>query len=76
MLIASQLVRGYTLDLTSEGVCTFSPPVACVPLTPGTADSIRAVATDMTDDMMSFYDGNGPGKTPGLLPLPYYCMCW
>ncbi|KAJ4386252.1 hypothetical protein N0V93_009145 [Gnomoniopsis smithogilvyi] len=26
----------------------------------------------MTEDMMSFYNGNEPGRTPGLLPLPYY----
>jgi len=23
---------------------------------------------------MSFYHGNEPGQTPGLLPDPYYCM--
>lgn len=22
---------------------------------------------------MAFYDGDKPGKTPGLLPDPYYC---
>lgn len=22
---------------------------------------------------MSFYKGNEPGQTPGLLPKPYYC---
>lgn len=27
----------------------------------------------MTEDLMSFYDGDKPGKTPGLLPDPYYC---
>lgn len=27
----------------------------------------------MADDMLSFYDDNKPGGTPGLLPQPYYC---
>ena len=27
----------------------------------------------MADDMMTFYNGDQPGGTPGLLPLPYYC---
>lgn len=35
--------------------------------------SINAVASDMADDMMSFYLGDQPGHTPGLLPQPYYC---
>lgn len=26
----------------------------------------------MAKDMLSFYDGNKPGATPGLLPTPYY----
>lgn len=28
----------------------------------------------MAEDMLSFYTGNQPGQTPGLLPAPYYCM--
>lgn len=27
----------------------------------------------MAKNMMSFYKGNEPGQTPGLLPKPYYC---
>lgn len=27
----------------------------------------------MAEDMMSFYHGDEPGNTPGLLPDPYYC---
>ncbi|POS73223.1 glycosylhydrolase family 76-1, partial [Diaporthe helianthi] len=34
--------------------------------------SIKSVASDMAEDMMSFYTGNEPGQTPGLLPKPYY----
>lgn len=29
----------------------------------------------MATDMLSFYHGDEPGGTPGLLPDPYYCMC-
>lgn len=28
----------------------------------------------MVADLMSFYKGDQPGHTPGLLPDPYYCM--
>jgi hypothetical protein len=27
----------------------------------------------MAEDLVSFYHGNEPGQTPGLLPDPYYC---
>jgi len=37
------------------------------------ADSVKTVAASMADDMMSFYHGDEPGGTPGLLPEPYYC---
>jgi hypothetical protein len=30
----------------------------------------------MAEDMMSFYHGDEPGGTPGLLPGPYYCKCF
>ncbi|CAN8100143.1 unnamed protein product [Discula destructiva] len=53
LLMGTQVVKGYTLNLTSE-------------------ESVKSVASDMADDMMSFYNGNEPGQTPGLLPLPYY----
>ncbi|KAK0656478.1 glycosyl hydrolase family 76-domain-containing protein [Cercophora newfieldiana] len=38
----------------------------------GSTDSVKTVAASMADDMMSFYHGNEPGGTPGLLPDPYY----
>lgn len=38
----------------------------------GSTGSLKSVASSMTDDMMSFYEGHKPGGTPGLLPLPYY----
>ncbi|KAH9889236.1 glycoside hydrolase family 76 protein [Xylariomycetidae sp. FL2044] len=35
-------------------------------------DSIKSTAKDMAADLLSFYKGNQPGQTPGLLPDPYY----
>lgn len=37
------------------------------------SQSITSVASEMAEDMMSFYKGNELGQTPGLLPKPYYC---
>lgn len=37
------------------------------------SQTITSVASDMAEDMMSFYKGNELGQTPGLLPKPYYC---
>ncbi|KAI1779272.1 glycoside hydrolase family 76 protein [Hypoxylon cercidicola] len=36
------------------------------------SDSIKDVAKQMAEDLVSFYNGNEPGQTPGLLPQPYY----
>lgn len=27
----------------------------------------------MAEDLLTFYTGDKPGGTPGLLPQPYYC---
>jgi mannan endo-1,6-alpha-mannosidase len=35
---------------------------------------MKSTAKDMATDMMSFYNGDQRGQTPGLLPQPYYCM--
>ncbi|KAI1298055.1 glycosyl hydrolase family 76-domain-containing protein [Xylaria venustula] len=35
-------------------------------------DSIKNVAKQLAVDLMSMYNGNQPGQTPGLLPQPYY----
>ncbi|KAI0182672.1 family 76 glycosyl hydrolase [Xylaria flabelliformis] len=35
-------------------------------------DSIKDVAKFLAADLMSMYNGNQPGQTPGLLPQPYY----
>ncbi|KAJ4145867.1 hypothetical protein LMH87_004699 [Akanthomyces muscarius] len=34
--------------------------------------SVKDTAKGLADDMLSFYSGNKPGGTPGLLPSPYY----
>ncbi|RKU40538.1 hydrolase 76 protein, variant 2 [Coniochaeta pulveracea] len=36
------------------------------------SDSLKDTAKSMAEDMMSFYHGDEPGNTPGLLPDPYY----
>ncbi|KAH7316606.1 glycoside hydrolase family 76 protein [Stachybotrys elegans] len=36
------------------------------------ADSIKEISKQMTEDMLTFYQGDKPGFTPGLLPEPYY----
>jgi hypothetical protein len=36
-------------------------------------ESVKTIAKQMADDMLSFYDGDKPGFVPGLLPEPYYC---
>ncbi|KAH8908031.1 mannan endo-1,6-alpha-mannosidase, partial [Coniochaeta sp. PMI_546] len=35
-------------------------------------DNLKTTAKSMTEDLVSFYHGNEPGQTPGLLPGPYY----
>ncbi|KAI0172532.1 glycoside hydrolase family 76 protein [Hypoxylon sp. FL1284] len=35
-------------------------------------DSLKNVAKQMAEDLVSFYNGDEPGQTPGLLPQPYY----
>ncbi|KAI1744657.1 glycosyl hydrolase family 76-domain-containing protein [Xylaria scruposa] len=39
---------------------------------PTSPDSIKDVAKYLAADLMSMYNGNQPGQTPGLLPQPYY----
>ncbi|KAI1750455.1 glycosyl hydrolase family 76-domain-containing protein [Xylaria castorea] len=39
---------------------------------PTSPDSIKDVAKQLAADLMSMYNGNQPGQTPGLLPQPYY----
>ncbi|KAL6796935.1 glycoside hydrolase family 76 protein [Trichoderma sp. SZMC 28012] len=41
-------------------------------LDPDSPDSVKSVSKDMAADLVSFYNGNQPGNTPGLLPDPYY----
>ncbi|WQF82830.1 Putative glycoside hydrolase, family 76, six-hairpin glycosidase superfamily [Colletotrichum destructivum] len=41
-------------------------------LDPSDHNNVKTIARSMTEDLMAFYDGDKPGNTPGLLPLPYY----
>ncbi|PKK43711.1 hypothetical protein CI102_14294 [Trichoderma harzianum] len=40
-------------------------------LDPDSPDSIKSISKDIAEDMVSFYHGNEPGQTPGILPDPY-----
>ncbi|KAI1648308.1 glycoside hydrolase family 76 protein [Daldinia loculata] len=46
--------------------------VATYELDVGSPDSIKDTAKKMAEDLVSFYHGDEPGQTPGLLPQPYY----
>lgn len=39
----------------------------------GLIESITSISKQMAEDLVSFYNGNELGQTPGLLPDPYYC---
>ncbi|KYK57940.1 cell wall glycosyl hydrolase Dfg5 [Drechmeria coniospora] len=41
-------------------------------LNPDSTESIISIAKQMAADLVSYYDGDKPGQTPGLLPKPYY----
>ncbi|VUC30348.1 unnamed protein product [Clonostachys rosea] len=41
-------------------------------LDPNSTESVTSTAKKMASDMLSFYNGDKPGGTPGLLPDPYY----
>ncbi|KAI8957553.1 glycoside hydrolase family 76 protein [Daldinia sp. FL1419] len=46
--------------------------VATYDLDVNSVDSIKDTAKKMAEDLVSFYHGDEPGQTPGLLPQPYY----
>ncbi|KAI1803873.1 glycoside hydrolase family 76 protein [Daldinia bambusicola] len=46
--------------------------VATYELDVQSTDSIKDTAKKMAEDLVSFYHGNEPGQTPGLLPQEYY----
>ncbi|KAL7816359.1 glycosyl hydrolase family 76 domain-containing protein [Trichoderma aethiopicum] len=45
---------------------------AAYDLDPDSPDSVKSISKQMAEDLVSFYHGNEPGQTPGLLPDPYY----
>ncbi|CAK7263626.1 hypothetical protein SEPCBS57363_000664 [Sporothrix epigloea] len=48
------------------------PVTTAYQLDTSSPDSIKSVAGSMVKDMLSFYNGDQPGRIPGLLPDPYY----
>ncbi|KAI1106035.1 glycoside hydrolase family 76 protein [Jackrogersella minutella] len=57
---------------TALSILMTSSLVATYDLDVQSTDSIKDVAKQMAQDLVSFYNGNEPGQTPGLLPQPYY----
>ncbi|KAJ6446824.1 glycoside hydrolase family 76 protein [Purpureocillium lavendulum] len=49
-----------------------SPLAAAYELDPNSTESVTTIAKQMAEDMLSYYTGDKPGGTPGLLPDPYY----
>ncbi|KAI6708730.1 hypothetical protein B2J93_1293 [Marssonina coronariae] len=74
-LAGSQVVNALTLDLSSPGKWQW-----CAPWTANSldllayvsSDSIKSVSSTLAFDMMTYYNGNQTGGTPGNLPPPYY----
>ncbi|TEA15811.1 Mannan endo-1,6-alpha-mannosidase DCW1 [Colletotrichum sidae] len=58
--------------LLSALLLVFGQFTAAYDLVTSDPNSVKSIARKMTEDLMSFYDGDKPGKTPGLLPDPYY----
>ncbi|KAL7621135.1 hypothetical protein AAE478_008451 [Parahypoxylon ruwenzoriense] len=58
--------------LTATSVMMTGRLVCAYELDAQSEDSIKNVAKQMAQDLVSFYSGNQPGQTPGLLPQPYY----
>ncbi|PNY30021.1 Mannan endo-1,6-alpha-mannosidase DCW1 [Tolypocladium capitatum] len=58
--------------LTATLLLTGGPLAVAYNLDPNSTESVTAIAKQMAEDMLSFYHGDQPGGTPGLLPNPYY----
>ncbi|KAG5923849.1 hypothetical protein E4U53_003494 [Claviceps sorghi] len=63
---------GFTRLLLAAILMLTSTFAAAYDLDPNSASSIVSIAKQMTADLVTFYSGNKPGGTPGLLPTPYY----
>ncbi|KAK0668599.1 family 76 putative glycoside hydrolase [Cercophora samala] len=64
--------RARTRSWLTAGLLAGAQLTAAYTLDLSSTDSLKSVASSMTEDMMSFYSGDKPGGTPGLLPQPYY----
>ncbi|KAK9780088.1 putative mannan endo-1,6-alpha-mannosidase [Seiridium cardinale] len=60
------------LSVFASALMAIRPAVCAYNLDVNSTDSIKSVSKQMAADLMTFYTGNEPGQTPGLLPLPYY----
>ncbi|KAK6952071.1 hypothetical protein Daesc_006600 [Daldinia eschscholtzii] len=58
--------------LSAASVLMATNIVATYELDVNSVDSIKDTAKKMAEDLVSFYHGDEPGQTPGLLPQPYY----
>jgi mannan endo-1,6-alpha-mannosidase len=66
MRVISQLLRVWTL-----GVFAGQGADAAITLDLASKDSIKAAASTIAFDLMSYYTGNNTGDVPGNLPDPY-----
>jgi mannan endo-1,6-alpha-mannosidase len=72
-LLCLQTICAIDVDWNSEGTVQATPPFSSYAYqTSLSLDSIKAAASQVAWDMMSYYKGNLSGQIPGLLPGPYY----
>jgi hypothetical protein len=71
-IMAAATVQAVQLDVTDNGEIHARQCDIPTPLTLHALDSIRAAASTIAYNMMTYYTGNLPGNEPGLLPQPYY----
>ncbi|OTA98958.1 glycoside hydrolase family 76 protein [Hypoxylon sp. CI-4A] len=57
---------------TAASVLVASNVVAAYDLDVDSTDSVKSISKQMAADLVTFYSGDQPGQTPGLLPQPYY----
>ncbi|KAG6013303.1 hypothetical protein E4U43_007371 [Claviceps pusilla] len=63
---------GFTRLLLAAMLMMTSPFAVAYDLDPDSSSSILSTAKQMAADLVTYYSGNKPGGTPGLLPTPYY----
>lgn len=74
LLAAADLVVGIALNLddpSSSSSCSLCL-LCCAAADIQSQDSVKAAAKAVATNLMTFYTGDQPGGTPGILPQPYY----